>query len=226
MRRCCAALALATVLSLAAAPALAEDQRVTALPNDTWDRPAVTINVGEQVTWTNGGGLHNVRFDDGSYEMPRDPDPTPWTVSRRFEQRGEFTYICEAHPTSMRGRVTVLAQGQPPPGDTTSPGITDLESTRSRFCNTRRRSCRRRGTRFRFQLSEDAAVRAVVRPVGRPRGRRGDRFQANGTAGANSIRYSGRGLKPGRYRLTLTATDANGNVSAPARIRFTVIRSR
>jgi hypothetical protein len=123
----------------------------------------------------------------------------------------------------MAGTVVVLAPGQTPP-DTTDPDVSGLRARPSRFCN--RRGCRRRGTRFRFTLSEDAGVEGVVRPVGRPRGRRGDDFTSNGTAGANSIRYSGRGLRPGRYRLTLTATDANGNESDPARMRFTITRPR
>jgi plastocyanin len=91
----------------------AENQTVMALqgpnrfaPND------VTINQGETVTWHNGGGTHNVQFNDGSYEQPADPSSDDWTVSRQFDMAGDFTYICRQHGTSMSGTVHVL----PPPG--------------------------------------------------------------------------------------------------------------
>jgi len=38
-------------------------------------------------------------------------------------------------------------------------------------------------------------------------------------------RLRGRKLETGSYRITLHATDAAGNVSAPARVRFTVLRA-
>ena len=224
MRRGAVAI-LAIGLSLVTAPAVAEDQSVRAQPNNTWDRPNVTINVGEQVTWTNGGGFHNVKFDDGSFEQPADPSFSPWTVSRRFENAGEFGYICEAHPSTMRGRVTVLAPGQtPPPADTTAPTVTELRARPSRVCTRRRRTCRFAGTRFRFNLSEAAGVALVIRPLGRPRGRRGDALEADGKQGANSVRYSARNLKLGRYRVRVTATDAAGNRSPVATTTFTITR--
>jgi hypothetical protein len=50
--------------------------------------------------------------------------------------------------------------------------------------------------------------------------------------GPNSVRFSGRvrvrgrarALRPGRYRLRLLAVDGAGNSSAPAFIRFRVVR--
>jgi hypothetical protein len=54
------------------------------------------------------------------------------------------------------------------------------------------------------------------------------RFAVSAVAGDNAKKFSGkigrRALKPGRYRATLTATDAAGNVSAPRRLRFRVVR--
>jgi hypothetical protein len=52
------------------------------------------------------------------------------------------------------------------------------------------------------------------------------RFQS--TAGAHRLRFRGRfdlrhPLRPGRYRMTLTARDAAGNVSAPDRARFRLL---
>ena len=79
------------------------------------------------------------------------------------------------------------------------------------------------GTVIRFTLTEDATV--MIRFDRRVRGRwqrvrRKMTFQS--TAGAQKLRFRGRfdrrhPLKPGRYRMTLTAKDAAGNVSSPDR---------
>ncbi|HEX6652864.1 MAG TPA: hypothetical protein VF072_08985, partial [Thermoleophilaceae bacterium] len=59
--------------------------------------------------------------------------------------------------------------------------------------------------------------------------RRKMRFQA--TAGDQKLRFRGRfdlkhPLRPGRYRMTLTARDAAGNVSSPDRVRFRLLPQR
>ncbi len=107
----------------------------------------------------------------------------------------------------------------------------------------------RKGTTFRFRLSEDARVvfaiqrakpgrrvkRRCVKPTrsnrSRPKCTRfvaAGRFAVNATAGANVKKFSGRigrrALKPGRYRATLRATDAAGNSSARKRLKFRVVR--
>jgi hypothetical protein len=90
----------------------------------------------------------------------------------------------------------------------------------------------RRGTSFRYTLSEPARV--TIRIERRKRkGRRGKKFVGAGAfaaaaiAGPNRRRFSGRigkrRLKPGRYRATLTATDAAGNASQPKRLSFRVL---
>jgi hypothetical protein len=86
-----------------------------------------------------------------------------------------------------------------------------------------------RGTRVRFGLSDAASVRFTLRrrSGGRPIGS----FVRSAGAGANSVRFSGRlrvrgrtlSLAPGRYRLTLVATDAAGNRSAARRVPFRVV---
>lgn len=119
-------------VALAAAPAAgAADQTVNALASNVFSPADVSIAQGEKVIWNNvGGGTHNVRFDDGSFEMPAQPSSTAWSVQRTFNQVGNFTYYCEAHP-GMTGIVRVgtgttpaPAPGQPggsPPGGTTPP---------------------------------------------------------------------------------------------------------
>ena len=107
----------------------------------------------------------------------------------------------------------------------------------------------RRGTTFRFTLSE--AARVVFRIDRKVRGRkvggkcrretrrnrkrsrctryvRAGSFAHAAQAGANRKRFSGRigraRLRPARYRVTLTATDASGNRSRAKRLNFRVVR--
>jgi uncharacterized delta-60 repeat protein len=74
----------------------------------------------------------------------------------------------------------------------------------------------------RFTLPEAARVRFTLQPA-RPSARRAT-FTARGVPGANRVRLARR-LKPGRYRLTATATDAAGN-GRTQRISFTVKKGR
>jgi hypothetical protein len=88
-----------------------------------------------------------------------------------------------------------------------------------------------RGTRVRFRLSEAASVRFDVRR--RAGGRRIGSFVRSARAGLNSVRFTGRlrvrgrtlSLAPGRYRLTIVATDAARNRSEARRVTFRVLRS-
>jgi plastocyanin len=113
--------AVLAVTLTAAGGALAIDQTVTARPSpNRFDPAQVTINQGEKVTWTNAGGTHNVKFDDGLFEQPVPPTPPPWPVVERiFNSPGVFSYVCAQHPMTMSGSVTVLAAGAPgaPPGN-------------------------------------------------------------------------------------------------------------
>jgi hypothetical protein len=89
-----------------------------------------------------------------------------------------------------------------------------------------------RGTRVRFGLSEAASVRFTIRR--RSGGRAIGSFVRSAGAGANSVRFRGRlrvngrtlSLAPGRYRLTLVATDAAGNRSVARRVPFRVLSAR
>ncbi|MBA3264450.1 MAG: hypothetical protein H0T69_18685 [Thermoleophilaceae bacterium] len=83
----------------------------------------VTIDQGEKVTWTNGGGVHNVQFEDG-FEEPMVPSASSWTVERTFTTPGSFNYLCRQHGSSMSGTVNVLPAGgpAPPPADSPPPG--------------------------------------------------------------------------------------------------------
>jgi hypothetical protein len=117
----------------------------------------------------------------------------------------------------------------------------------------RRRKSVPLGTAFRFTLSEPAGVTFTierklrgrkVKKRCRPKTRKNRKakkctrygkttsFVRQASAGQNSVAFSGRyrkkgrvrSLKPGRYRATLTARDAAGNVSAGRRLSFRVVR--
>ena len=69
----------------------------------------ITIDVGDSVTWTWGNGTHNLRstggvenFDSGYFTGPG----AQFTYT--FTMPGITTYICDPHPNSMYGAVTVL----------------------------------------------------------------------------------------------------------------------
>jgi plastocyanin len=106
---------LALILS-AAGLARGANQSVTA--SGTSFSPAnVTVTQGEKVTWTNGGGTHNVKFDAIAVDLPADPSSN-WggTVEHTFtEAPATYSYHCEFHGLSMSGTVTVQAPPPPPP---------------------------------------------------------------------------------------------------------------
>jgi plastocyanin len=98
-----------------AGPAPAANQTVTATPSNQFTPQNVEVNQGEMVTWNNGGGLHNVHFDDNTFDMPVSPSGTAWSVSRTFNTPGTFRYYCELHGgpngSGMSGAVYVEGTG-------------------------------------------------------------------------------------------------------------------
>jgi hypothetical protein len=115
--------------------------------------------------------------------------------------------------------------GGPQP-DTTKPDVTRLRLSRRVF------RLGGRGTVIRWTQSEagtdtisfERRVRGRWRKV-----RRKMTFES--TAGSHRLRFKGRfdrkhPLKPGRYRMTLRARDAAGNVSSPDRTRFRLLPRR
>ena len=68
----------------------------------------ITIDVGDTVTWTWGNGTHNLRSTGGveSFDSGYFSGPGP-QFSYTFNNPGVTTYICDPHPNSMFGTVTV-----------------------------------------------------------------------------------------------------------------------
>jgi hypothetical protein len=111
------------------------------------------------------------------------------------------------------------------------------------------RSTHRRGTTFKYTLTQAASVRILIteRLPGRRNGRKclpptrklrsakkctrvvmKGTLSETGHRGGNKLRFSGRldskPLRPGRYAATLTATNAAGESSKPRTIFFTIVR--
>ena len=189
------ALALAFgALVIAAAPALAANQTVTATPSNDFTPREVTINPGETVTWKNDGGSHNVKFDDGSFEQPANGDTSAWTVQRTFSSPGTFRYYCEDHGAAggvgMAGTVTVAAPGGQPGGPPPAPTLKAV-SVSLRVSDSRPR----RGQVVRFRGSvrpaRDGALVYIERRTRRGRYRRVARARLR-DAGASRSRFSRR----------------------------------
>jgi plastocyanin len=69
----------------------------------TFDPAEVTVKVGETVRFDWAGGVqHNVVFDDGQSKLQ-----TKGSYTKTFDEAGTFDYLCEVHPTTMKGTVTV-----------------------------------------------------------------------------------------------------------------------
>jgi plastocyanin len=208
------------ICGLALAPAAgAATQQVQAQDNFFSPR-TVTINPGDTVQWSQSGLLpHNVKFDDGSFEQPADPQSTPWTASRTFSTPGSFRYYCRQHGSpgggGMAGTVVVAGAGgttpgggTTPTGDRVRPGIRALNATQS-------------GRNISVSLNTSEAGRATVvvqRNVTSSRLRQVARVTKSVPAGRSKIAIRrtsrGRRLPFARYKLTVTVKDRAGNVSS------------
>lgn len=144
------------------------------------------------------------------------PANTLWFTEKDGNRIGRITGVVE--------NTTPPPPPPPPPPDTTRPDVTRFRITRTVF------RLGGLGTVIRWRQSEAATNTIVfhrrVNDRWRRVPRRRMRFQA--TAGAHRLRFRGRvslkkPLRPGRYRMTMTARDAAGNVSSPDRVRFRLL---
>jgi plastocyanin len=195
------------------ATAQAESFTVRATDGNTFTPEELAVKPGDSVTFSNGGGFHNVvwtegTFDDGSQASPPDPAFTwPSDPVRTFQEEGTFAYYCEQHGTpggaGMAGKVLVSSTAPPP--DTTAPAVTDL-----------RAGVKRKRPFATFTLDEPAQVVAVLRHEGETV----KRVARQVAAGDRRVSF-GRVAK-GRYAIRVQAKDAAGNASEPLRVGLRV----
>ena len=191
--------------------------------------------IGENVTL--GGTGDDVDGEPLTYQWAFDDGGSAGgpLVGHAFTTSGDHAAtVTVTDPVGLTGSATATVPVQASPGG----GPTDSAPVLSRFRLVPRRflvarrprsSARRRGgTQIRFRLSESARVKLTVQRRRRGHWVRAGRFAVQGKAGPNRRRWSGRlhrkALRPGRYRMLATATDAAGQKSARARVRFRIRR--
>jgi plastocyanin len=210
----------------AASPAAAADVTIS---NFSFSPPTVSIALGETVTWHWAGPdtNHSVTsdpnqpdsWDSDPMRAPLSTDHPPGdTFDHRFDSAGTFTYFCKVHP-SMQGTVKVAGAGgesPPPPADTTAPTVSGLKAAGGRRCRPRTKKCKGKATVVRFSLSEEAQVKIAA----------GGKTRATlaGQPGANTAKLSTKKLPPGKYTLSVSATDSAGNASQAAKATVRVKR--
>jgi plastocyanin len=131
-----AGLVLVFAAAVATAPPLLAANHQVTVGSNFFNPAQLTIEAGDTVTWTNTGGMHNVRADDDSFRCAQscdgqgppggDPSGVSWSVTLTFDQPGTVPYYCEAHGApgglGMAGSVTV--QGAP-----SNPGTLRFENS-------------------------------------------------------------------------------------------------
>lgn len=161
----------------------------------------VRIDPGDTVTWTNRGDvLHTVtsrrgapqKFNSGFLDAGQ-------VFSRAFTRPGTYDYLCTLHSSEMFGVVQVGP-------DRVKPVIGGVKARAGK------------SVRVAFRLSETSKVVARIT-------RRGKLVRvlskSRVTAGSRALTGS-RSLAAGSYRVTVRATDLEGNKAKPATAKLTV----
>jgi plastocyanin len=226
-------LALALLILLVAAPtASAQIQAVDDLTgaNNRWEPRAVTVQVGDSVTWRYDGTqlAHNVKSTSANWNIDsatstQDSRPVTFT----FTAEGTYSFVCKFHADTMTGEVTVGSPPPPPPpppseqhwpNDQQPPSpLERADQTRPKVSRVRARAVRN-GARVRFRLSERARVTVRFRLAGVTVKKVRRTFRR----GSRALTVRDRRMR-GRYRVEVVARDLGGNRS---RLRHTRVRVR
>jgi plastocyanin len=240
VRRTLLALAGLAGFGLAVVPAVGSNQSIQTGPGTAFSPPEVTVDVGETVTISNAfGNDHDLQWDDRGSPEPV-VRGTAWSSDRTFGSAGDYRFFCTVHGgpggSGMSGIVHVVAPGgtttqaqpatttqtQTQTGTTSTTPTTDTgptttttttapsqstataRDTRAPALRARNGSLRRR-IQLAFSVSERARIVARIRGAGL---RTTVRFVL---VPGNRMRTILRHVKPGRYTISLTATDEAGN---------------
>jgi plastocyanin len=169
-------------------------------------RPDYTrIDPGETVTWTVLGNAspHTVNSGAGAPAAFDSTELLPGQAfSFTFAAAGRYPYHCNIHPF-MKGVVQVGP-------DTVDPKLTKLKAKLGKS-----------NVRVFFRLSETSRVSAKLASAGKPR-KVLERVRAKKLRnGARSLTVATKDLAAGRYRVTVSAKDPEGNLGT-ARIAFRI----
>ena len=236
MKRLTFAAALAVALAFPAAAAAQQTVQAVdgVLPDGSdnrWTPNAVTVKVGEKVTWSFTGTAlaHNVRSASANWSLESDIGAPAPNITLSFDTVGTHAFVCRLH-ASMTGTVSVTdATGAPPPPPPPPPlseqpfanDGTPLETFERIDAVAPVLSAVRvrrvaRGARVRFRLSEAGRATLALK--------RGQKTVKSRTVdvrkGANAVTV--RGLRAGGYRVEIRARDLSGNAARIKRARVTV----
>jgi plastocyanin len=215
---------------VAAAPASAASFDVKGLDTLVWDQPDLKVAIGDSVTWSFPGTAqpHNVAATSPNWAGFRGATSVPGeTKTFTFAAEGTYAYVCEIHSDTMKGTVTVGSPPPPPPPPLSeqpfpNDGTISADAYETGGVDTtdprlRRVAAKRSGKRVRvsFRVSEQSVVTVRFK-----RGRKTVKTKRAATAGRGSVTVAG--LKPGRYRVMLVATDPAGNDSSARRAAFRI----
>lgn len=240
-RRVQLALIAVAGFALAVVPALGSDQSIGTGPGNVFSPDNVTVDVGDTVTISNTSmGFHNVHWEDrANAEMPVSPTwstsrqfDKAGTYRFYCEQHGGpngagmsavVTVQAPGGTTTQTQPTTTTTQTQTqtqtgttsttPPATTTdtTPTATTTTPSQSTVADRKAPSLRarngslRRRIQLAFTVSERARIVAVIRGAGV---RTTVRFVL---VPGNRRRTILRHARPGRYTVSLTATDEAGN---------------
>jgi plastocyanin len=217
-----AAASLVLVPALAAGQAAEHGVRATA--DNSFTPATLTVTAGDTVVWRNEGGIHNVKFEDGSFDQPATPrEPGDWPadgVRRTFNEPGELKYYCEFHSfpggDAMNGVVRVVAASAPSATATASPTPAPTATPRApsyalpgsfRARVARARFCRRCRPALVVEVFGTRTLRlAVVVKRGKGIARA---FTLKARPGRRTYRI--KRLPRGRYSLTLRRADGQAS---------------
>jgi len=101
-------------------------QHPVTVANNFFSPETLTIEIGDEVRWTNTSGFHNVAScfpsQDGCDGQTSNeafgngpPAPAIWLFDHTFVAEGFNPYICQSHAPSMTGLITVGAPSLAPP---------------------------------------------------------------------------------------------------------------
>lgn len=175
-----------------------------------------------RLTWD---GCYGEDDSEGCVDVP---GPLTLANSVAVSADGRSVYVTSGDRNAVTHFRRELTGPAPAPPPATPPrGGPNVDRQAPTITNLTRRRVRARIT-FHYRLSEPAAVSVAIQRC-RSRCRRwvaaGRALARTGTAGPNRLRLRAK-LKPGTYRARFTATDAAGNRSKPATVRFRVTRAR
>jgi uncharacterized delta-60 repeat protein len=202
----------------------------------------------------NADGTPDTSFAGGAPVLTRPPNAYAIADKAAVAPDGKLVLAGQAYDNGSGATHLAIARYQAAPDPALDPGSTDSGAgtqpvaqpdplalsgliVTHRTFSAGRRSTRtvgraqaarspRRGTAFVFKLNRAATVAIRIRRLHHA----GTivKLTRTSSAGGNRVAFSGRvgrhALRPGRYRATLTATDASGNHSKARAVAFRIVR--